>query len=375
MTSQLSIVALVWAHHDQPVAEWRGLIFVSGQGQGQGHGRVSKDSDRSFETRWRDPRPDGSPCSTTPRPNTSWRVNCVSRATRRCSARNYTGAVTEWDDGLLGEIGREFVELHLEEPELVADMSWGQVDTTVLRVRACQDDFVVKAAGLGNHHIGREITAHESFTAPLVRIGRTGRLVAADRTRNILITSFQQGDLVEGTSHELDFDLHVQAGAILRAFHDQNARVGIDYERRATEKALAALDRQHRIDPRAESEARRLLAGYEPKPVTLVPTHGDWQPRNWLVHERQVRVIDFGRFDYRPAATDLCRLAVQQWAASSTLEAAFLEGYGSDPRDTDVWRMDLLREAIGTAVWAFGVGDEAFESQGHELLAQAILRY
>jgi hypothetical protein len=295
--------------------------------------------------------------------------------TTRCRSRNYTGAVIEWDDGLLEELDKEFVELHLNEPELVEDMSWGLVDTKVLRVRSARDDFVVKTADLGNHHIGREITAHESFTAPLVRIGRTSRLIAADRAQSILITSFQQGDLMQGTSHELDYDLHVQAGATLCALHEQNARVDVDYERRATEKTLATLDRRHRIDPRVESVARRLLARYEPKPITVVPTHGDWQPRNWLVNDGQLCVIDFGRFDYRPAATDLCRLAVQQWATSSVLEAAFLEGYGSDPRDTDVWLMNLLREAIGTAVWAFGVGDEAFESQGHWMLEQALLRY
>ncbi|HEX7203283.1 MAG TPA: aminoglycoside phosphotransferase family protein, partial [Arthrobacter sp.] len=85
--------------------------------------------------------------------------------------------------------------------------------------------------------------------------------------------------------------------------------------------------------------------------------------------------IDFGRFDFRPAATDFCRLAVQQWQKMPALEEEFLNGYGDDPRSAHVWRIDLLREAIGTSVWAHLVGDEAFEAQGHEMLGQALQRF
>ena len=38
----------------------------------------------------------------------------------------------------------------------------------------------------------------------------------------------------------------------------------------------------------------------------------DWQPRNWLVHNDVVSVIDFGRAAMRPALTDFARLAVQE---------------------------------------------------------------
>ncbi|WP_024874501.1 hypothetical protein [Saccharomonospora piscinae] len=51
-------------------------------------------------------------------------------------------------------------------------------------------------------------------------------------------------------------------------------------------------------------------------------------------------------------ADEQCRVTVQQWHESPSLEDAFLSGYGSDPRDPEVWRIELLREAIGTAVWA-----------------------
>jgi hypothetical protein len=66
---------------------------------------------------------------------------------------------------------------------------------------------------------------------------------------------------------------------------------------------------------------------------------------------------------------------VQQWRGRPELEQAFLGGYGTDPRSHNVWRIDLLREAVGTAVWAFQVGDEAFEDQGHRMLREALERW
>lgn len=62
-------------------------------------------------------------------------------------------------------------------------------------------------------------------------------------------------------------------------------------------------------------------------------------------------------------------------APQARLEEAFLRGYGGDPRTEEVWRMDLLRDAIGTAVWAFQVGDTGFEAQGHRMLAEALERF
>ena len=82
--------------------------------------------------------------------------------------------------------------------------------------------------------------------------------------------------------------------------------------------------------------------------------------------------IDFGRADLRPAMSDLTRLAAQQFRVVPGAEAAFLAGYGADPRDTDAWFRTRVREAIGTAVWAYQVGDEAFEAQGHRMVAAVL---
>ena len=89
----------------------------------------------------------------------------------------------------------------------------------------------------------------------------------------------------------------------------------------------------------------------------------------------ELRVIDFGRFAFRPAISDFCRLAVQQWHSRSELEAAFFEGYGSDPRESRLWNITVLREAVSTAAWAFQVGDHEFEKQGQRMLHDALANY
>jgi len=76
--------------------------------------------------------------------------------------------------------------------------------------------------------------------------------------------------------------------------------------------------------------------------------------------------------DCRPAVTDFARLSRQQWEGRPDLEAAFLDGYGGDPREAGAWRRALLREAVGTACWAYSVGDEPLEQQGYRMVEQAL---
>lgn len=220
----------------------------------------------------------------------------------------------------------------LPDAELVADLSWELMGTAVLHLRTPDGEWIVKAGGPANHHVGREIDAHVGFTRPWVAKGRAARMLAYDRDANILLLEYLPGVLIQGHPAEADPGTYHQAGAMLTALHAQGARVDDTYEARMNQKQLAWLERPHRIPPETVALLQQLLLDTEPEPVTLVPTHGDWQPRNWLIHDGVVRAIDFGRFDWRPAYTDFARLAVRQFAANPALESAFLTGYGSDPR-------------------------------------------
>jgi hypothetical protein len=85
-----------------------------------------------------------------------------------------------------------------------------------------------------------------------------------------------------------------------------------------------------------------------------------------------VSIIDFGRAAMRPALTDFVRLAAQDFRRDPSLETAFLDGYGHDPREAQAWHRSRVREAIGTAAWAYRVGEERFEAQGHRMIAEAL---
>jgi Ser/Thr protein kinase RdoA (MazF antagonist) len=274
-------------------------------------------------------------------------------------------------DGLT-DVQRQLVEGWLPGLVVVRDHSWGLVGTTVLEVEHRGERYVVKAADEKDHHLAREVRAHREWLTPWTERGRGPVLAHADVTARVIVTGFLPGVLVQGTEHERDPATYRQAGELLALLHGQERHEAPGFEAQARDRSLAWLDRPHRIAPEVEARLRDLLGSWPTPTAVLVPTHGDWQPRNWLVHDGVVSVIDLGRADLRPAMTDLARLAAQQLRGAPDLEAAFLDGYGSDPREPEAWRRLLVHEAVGTAVWAYQVGDEAFEQQGHRMIAEAL---
>ncbi|CAN5144257.1 hypothetical protein BH09ACT12_BH09ACT12_08200 [soil metagenome] len=269
---------------------------------------------------------------------------------------------------------RELVEGWLPGLEVEEDLSWGLVETVVLRVQHDGRLLTVKAGGEHDSHLGREITTHEQWLRPWTDLGRAPELLHADRAARVLVATYLPGRLVLDDPAVDAPDTYLQAGRLLALLHGQPGQLDEDYESRETAKSLAWLDEPHRIVPEIEARLRSEIASWPAPPAVLVPTHGDWQPRNWLIHDGVVSIIDFGRGALRPAMSDLARLEVQDFRRDPAWEAAFFEGYGPDPRDPDAWHRTAVREAIGTAVWAFRVGDEPFEAQGHRMISDALGR-
>ncbi len=232
--------------------------------------------------------------------------------------------------------------------------------------------YVVKAGGPDDHHMLRELRAHREWLTPWSSRGRAPTLVHQDEAALLLVTRFLPGELVEGSAAADDPEIFRQAGSLLVMLHDQPGLDDPQHEVRENRKTLRWLDQDHRIAPELERRLRAEVAGWPAPPARLVPTHGDWQPRNWLDHDGTVSVIDFGRADLRPAFTDLARLAAQDFRRDPALEQAFLDGYGSDPREPASWHRQQVREAVSTAVWAHLVGDESFEAQGHRMIAESL---
>ena len=291
--------------------------------------------------------------------------------TRRWTA-SYTPSVTSGLDQLSSR-QRELVDQWLPGVKVEVDHSWGLVETTVLQVQYAGSRLIIKAGGRDDHHLEREIRAHLEWLTPWTSIGRAPKLRHCDPEAKVVVTDYLPGRLVLGTEHVDDPDAYRQAGALLAAFHAQSVVTDPQHEHRENQRALAWIDSPHRITPAVEERLRAEIDSWPEPSAELVPTHGDWQPRNWLIHGGVVSVIDLGRAALRPALTDFARLAAQDFRRDPALEAAFLEGYGPDPREPGAWHRTQVREAIGTASWAHQVGDEPFEAQGHRMIAEALL--
>jgi hypothetical protein len=268
---------------------------------------------------------------------------------------------------------RDLLARWVPDARVRADHSWGLVDTVVLELSSSQGRLVLKAGGPSDSHIERELRAHREWLRPWVVTGHAPTLLHGDASAKVLITRYLPGRLLEGTPAQNDPDTYRQAGELLARYHGQVSAYDAAWHDKFRARARRNLDLPHRIDPDVEQMVRADVSTWPGGGSDVVPTHGDWQPRNWLVDvDGTVRVIDLGRADLRPAVTDLARVDAQDFRRDTALEAAFLEGYGSDPRSPGLWLRTRLREAISTAVWAFRVGDEAFEQQGHRRIAEAL---
>jgi hypothetical protein len=255
---------------------------------------------------------------------------------------------------------------------VVKEHSWGLVETTVLEIIHDGVRLAVKAGGASDHHIAREVHAHLTWLHPWTSMDRAPVLMRFDVEAKLLVTRWLPGELVFATTWADDPTTYRQAGQLLAMLHGQVAVSDEEFEARENAKALAWLGKEHRVAADTEQRLRAEIASWPTPAAVVVPTHGDWQPRNWLVHGGVVSVIDFGRAALRPAMSDFARLAAQDFARDATLEEAFLDGYGPDPRDPAGWHRNRVREAIGTAVWAHQVGDSAFEAQGHRMIADVL---
>lgn len=279
-------------------------------------------------------------------------------------------------DDALGRLSpeqRELLRQWVPDARVVADHSWGLVDNVVLELQGQQGRLILKAGGPSDGHITRELRAHREWLRPWVASGHAPMLLHGDDPARMLLTSYLPGHLVEGTPAQREPDAYRQAGQLLARFHGQLTVHDAEWQDKFRARVQGHLGLPHRIAPEVEEAVRAEVSTWPGGGADVVPTHGDWQPRNWLIDDGVVRVIDFGRADLRPPTEDFVRLARQDFSRNPDLEAAFLDGYGRDPREPAQWRRNLVGEAVGTAVWAYGVGDEDFERFGHRLLRSLYL--
>jgi thiamine kinase-like enzyme len=104
--------------------------------------------------------------------------------------------------------------------------------------------------------------------------------------------------------------------------------------------------------------------------VQLAPCHLDFSPRNWLVEDALVNVIDFEWVALDYWACDLGRLYVGPWRGHPELQDAFLDGYGRrlEVQDLAVLQANAALTAVRLIVWANEHGESTFAMNCRENL-------
>ena len=236
----------------------------------------------------------------------------------------------------------------------VRDLSWPERESTVLHLSGPGVSWILKTAGNTAYSVGREARAR-AWTGPLEARGTAARLLWYDDAAPLAILDYLPGCDVLGSPWELSPRVHYQAGAALALLHGAGARLDHGFAKGALTRTRARIAEIRALAPGGSlpadftggplpaispevilpaafdeklAEAEDFLASYQPGSVVVHPTHGDWQARNWLWDEPvgQLRVIDFGRFGWRPAAADFLELH-ELWRAHPELDEAAARGY------------------------------------------------
>lgn len=289
--------------------------------------------------------------------------------------------MSSWEHPGLSARQREYLENAYPEAVVEADHSW-PFGITVLEFVHSERRLLLKASAT-SHHLEREYRAHTRWLDSLA--SDVPALVEFDAGAGVLVKTFLPGRIALGAPEEHDAGSFRQAGVLLRRLHRGTApRRAPNYEASMATKTRAWLGRASGLAP-AEHLARVAdwLDGFRPRPVELVPTHGDYQPRNWLVRPGgRIAVIDFGRAELRPWYSDLVRMEHHDFALHPELKAAFMDGYGPEPVPGAAGegfpvpgrRLDELMQALGTLVWSRDMGDAGFEEHGRSMLIRTLSR-
>lgn len=233
--------------------------------------------------------------------------------------------------------------IRAQRGEIIADLSGELRECFVLRIRTeASGDVVAKIPGKFRYPVERELRARP-YLEGLINERLAPREVFADSSQAVIVYDFVPGEAASKATAHLSAEkiprIFRQAGHALARLHQAATRPSNGYEKAQVCRTLARiaeiedsafstlLRREH---SELLSQAREELGAYQPRDLPLVPSHGDYRAGNWIVGEGgELRVIDFGRFGFRPALADFMPLARSEWPKNSLLRDVFLEGYAS----------------------------------------------
>jgi Ser/Thr protein kinase RdoA (MazF antagonist) len=275
-----------------------------------------------------------------------------------------------------GELER-YLDRVLGPCTVVGDRSWVHGRAAVIEVRDADGVTWFAKRHSGERNYRAEVAAYRKWVPALGE--RAPNLRAHDEELQMMVLSAVPGEDGSGLALESDAEIQRQAGWLLRRFHDAESLGSWD------DFAAAKLDEFEKWAARADGLLERTQLAFARREVrrlseverpVRVPCHRDYGPRNWLIADGRVSVIDFEWARPEVWVNDLARLYFGPWRERPDLQDAFLDGYGRAIDDSD--RAVLLGcgalSAVSTVIWAHAQGDAAFEAIGRENLRRLMKR-
>ena len=266
--------------------------------------------------------------------------------------------------------------------ELAEDRTWEHGMSSVLRIRDASGVTWFLKAHRDRERYRAELTAYRHWVPAL--LDKAPLLRACDGSLRAMILSAVPGEPASwpaATADGPDVDLSAEhlmqheAGKALRLLH--SAQSALPCADLATVK-IKEFDRLRSsaaglLRPRELDSARAEIQALADIPVPLrVPCHHDYTPRNWLVHNGALYVIDFEWSGMDLWVADLARLHLGIWANRPDLRKAFLAGYGRDL--SDAGHRALHACAVLTAVWIVVKAHETRQPSFGDASRTALLR-
>jgi tRNA A-37 threonylcarbamoyl transferase component Bud32 len=232
-------------------------------------------------------------------------------------------------------------------------------------VKVCRDKF------------DQEVDAYRRWAPHLGR--RCPDLLAADEQLGVLLLSAVDGQLAQDLDLDAraDAEMYRQAGEVLAMLHtlpvsdhgDDPVGAFVESAERWNLRAdgIVSSDDRSWVHERV-AEITPMLAG-----TRRCPCHRDFTPRNWIVGaDANVRIIDFGHTRADFWILDVDKLWSDQWIARPDRQAAFWDGYGSEPTDDErvVLEAASALGALSTIVWSRDHRDAEYEAHGRRHLAR-----
>jgi Ser/Thr protein kinase RdoA (MazF antagonist) len=266
--------------------------------------------------------------------------------------------------------------------DLLADSSWQHRMSLVLRLRDATGAEWFLKRHRDPERYRAELMAYQTWMPALQ--GSAPQLRVFDESLQVMILSALPGAGApwpalragpRGAERTRELATQREAGTVLRRLHDaQPAEPWPDF-------AAAKMHQFDQLRPalrglltaRALDAARGEIAGLaDICAPAKVPCHHDYTPRNWLVHDDIVHVIDFEWAGLDAWAADLARLHLGVWATRPDLRDAFLDGYGRQLTCTD--ERTLHGCAVLTGVWLLTKAHETDQPTFEDASRAAVLR-